>query len=39
MQVRGEGGVGVGAGIDGAIAVVVLGEIVIPWAAVGCYSW
>jgi hypothetical protein len=26
MQVHGEGGVGVGAGIDGAIAVVVLGD-------------
>jgi hypothetical protein len=37
VQVCSEGGVEVGAGVDGAIIVIVLG-IVIPWAAASCCS-
>jgi hypothetical protein len=37
MQVHDEGGIGVGASVDGAIIIVILG-IVIPWAAVSCCS-
>jgi hypothetical protein len=40
MQVHGEGGVGVGTDVDGAIVVIVLGDRdpLIPWAAVSCCS-
>jgi hypothetical protein len=37
MHVWGEGGIGVGGSVDGAIVVIVLGS-TIPWAVVSCCS-
>jgi hypothetical protein len=37
MQVHGEGGIRVGAGVDGAIIIIIMG-IMIPWVIVSCCS-